>query len=146
MKRYALLTLSCLTGCVPYPIYKTLQPGAAISVRDDTGQPMAQAEVTLISGAYPTYRQGKFRQIQLTDMRGLASFDKRKQWQMQMLGQPAREAYFWNWCVRKEGYRTYTTDYGDGKAFQTPMVLRMEPGLSTPCPAPQPYGWYGVEM
>ncbi|MGV8295205.1 hypothetical protein ACV36C_40900, partial [Pseudomonas aeruginosa] len=45
--------LSALPGCVPYPTYKTLQPRAAITVQDETGQPLATARVVLIAGAYP---------------------------------------------------------------------------------------------
>ena len=48
-----LLATALLSGCVPYPVYKTLQPAATATIQDSQGEPIAGAAVTLISSAYP---------------------------------------------------------------------------------------------
>ena len=80
-----LLRLGCaaaftlaLSGCIPYPAHKTLQPQSAITVQDEAGRPVADARVVLIAAAYP-YGYDRFRNEQRTDAEGRASFEARHQ-------------------------------------------------------------------
>src|SRR5437016_2693047 len=42
-----------LPACVPFPVYKTLQPAAKITVLDDRRAPVEAATVMLMAGSYP---------------------------------------------------------------------------------------------
>jgi len=129
------ISLISLPGCVPYPIYKTLQPSASATVLDQMNQPLFQAEVMLISYAYP-YGFEKNREMKETINDGTTSFTSSRQWRMESLMIHGSEVYFWNWCVRKEGYRTYLTTYRSSQDFQSNIIVHLEQGISSPCPKP----------
>ena len=121
-----LSVLPLLGGCLPYPIYKTLQPAAQIKVQDISGHPLAGAKVTLIATAYP-YGREKSRETQVTDANGIAKFIGRSEWRAETLMIHGAEEYVWRWCVEKEGYETVKgEDVAKGG-----VVLRM--GESSPC-------------
>jgi hypothetical protein len=128
-----LLATVTLSGCAPYPIYKTLQPAAQITVLDHANQPLPMAQATLVSNAYP-YGREKTRETKATRDDGSASFDAVREWRIETLMIHGAEVYFWNWCVRKEGYVTYLTGNGSSTIFKDKLVVRLEPGESTPCP------------
>jgi outer membrane murein-binding lipoprotein Lpp len=122
-----------LSGCVPYPIYKTLQPAAQVTVLNATNQPLQQAEVTLISNAYP-YGDEKGRATKPTQADGTTSFDSVREWRTEVVMLHGAEVFFWNWCIRKEGYVTYLTSHSSSKEFESNLVVRLEPGVSSQCP------------
>lgn len=127
--------LSALPGCVPYPTYKTLQPRAAITVQDETGQPLANARVVLIAGAYP-YGYDRYRVEQRTGADGRAGFEARHEWRVEVLAIHGSELFFWNWCVEKPGYETYATHDRNADAFDPKAVVQLKPGVSQTCDNP----------
>jgi len=130
-----LLATALLSGCVPYPVYKTLQPAATATIQDSQGEPIAGAAVTLISSAYP-YGWEKSRETQFSTEEGVAEFSSQREWRVEALALHGRELYFWNWCVEKEGFETFSTALGDAADFQTEPVVLLEAGQSTPCLEP----------
>lgn len=123
-----------MSACVPYPIYKTLQPAARVTVVDQNNAPLANAEVTLIAGAYP-YGREKARVAKFTDERGSARFDAVREMRVETMMLHGAEDYFWNWCVRKEGYATYRTRDRSSADFQPVLRVQMTPGRNEACPA-----------
>lgn len=124
-----------LAGCVPYPVYKTLQPAAVITVLDEASQPLADARVVLIAAAYP-YGFDRFRSEKRTSADGRAQFDSRHEWRMEVLAIHGSEVFFWNWCVEKTGYETYATQDGNADNFDNNPVIRLKPGESRSCNNP----------
>lgn len=122
------------TACIPYPVYKTLQPSTRVTVVDQDNVPLAQAEVTLISSAYP-YGGEKTRVARVTDDKGSAAFDSVREMRVETLMIHGAEEYYWNWCVRKEGYATYFTRHGGSDDFESAPRVKLVPGPSQPCPA-----------
>ena len=129
------LAIISLCGCVPYPVNKTLQPAAQVTVRDRMHQPLAAAEVTLIASAYP-YGFEKSRTTKDTAVDGTAAFDSIREWRAESLMIHGAEEYFWNWCVRKTGYATYVTAHRSARDFQGKLAIELAQGESTPCPQP----------
>jgi hypothetical protein len=132
MRLASIALLLSVTGCVPYPIYKTLQPEAKAIVRDHTARPVPGAKVTLIASAYP-YGREKSRETKETDASGVASFSSRKEWRMEVLMIHGWEEYFWNWCIEKPGFQTYETAFGSQKKFGLESVFVLTEGASVPC-------------
>lgn len=130
------LAITCaavsLAGCVPYPVYKTLQPAAKATVLDGAGKPMAGAEVTLIANASP-YGFEKSRVIRRTDSDGVAQFAAVRELRIESLMIHGVTVFVWSWCVRKPGYLTYRTAHGDARKFERNLVVRLRPGRSAPC-------------
>lgn len=126
-----LLTLA-LGGCVPYPVYKTLQPEASLAVFDEQGQPLAETQVLLIASAWP-YGTERKRNAALSDTQGQARFEKIAEWRVESLMLHGAEHYFWNWCVQRPGYLTWHTGEGDLR-FEPRQSVRLHPGVSSPCP------------
>lgn len=131
----AVFTLA-LSGCVPYPTYKTLQPQSAITVRDEAGRPVADARVVLIAGAYP-YGYDRSRNEARTDADGRARFEARREWRVEALAIHGAEVFFWNWCVEKAGYATYATHDRNADAFDPQPQIHLQAGASTTCDNPQ---------
>ena len=132
MKLWVIFCAVLLSGCIPYPVNKTLQPEAEIAVNDGNGKPVAGARVHLISSAYP-YGFEKSRAEAQTDRAGRASFAKVKEWRMEALMIHGAEVYFWNWCVEKESYETHITSWGNGDDFRSRYEVALQPGVSTSC-------------
>lgn len=128
-----LLSTAFVTACVSYPVYKTLQPSARITVLDKQGNALSQAEATLISSSYP-YGFEKRRETIDTDSSGTAEFEVKREWGTESLMIHGVEVFFWNWCARKDGYITYFTAHKSQDTFQKSLVIRLEPGESKPCP------------
>lgn len=126
-----LSVLAC--GCVPYPVYKTLQPAAKATIRDDEGKPVPGASVTLVASAHP-YGREKSRETQVTAGDGVAAFPLRREWRTEVLAVHGWEEYFWNWCARKEGFETFSTAHTSASAFTAEPVIVLKAGLSKPCP------------
>lgn len=127
------LAIAFVSACVPYPIYKTLQPSAQVTVLSQASQPLPTAEATLVSNAYP-YGWEKHRETKETLADGTATFDSMREWRAEVLMIHGAEVFFWNWCVRKEGYVTYLTANRSAEDFRDNLVVRLEPGKSAPCP------------
>lgn len=130
----AAIAAMSLTACVPYPIYKTLQPAAQVTVLDEADHPLPQAEVTLIASAYP-YGFEKTRETKNSASDGIANFASAREWRAESMMIHGAEAYFWNWCIRKDGYVTFLTDTRDGDKFTSKLIVHMKRGQSTACPA-----------
>ena len=136
MKWIAILAMLVLGGCVVfYPVYKTLQPQLEITVVDDQKEPVHGAKVALISSSYP-YGDEKSRDVQTTDTKGVANFQKRSEWRVEALMIHGIEDFFWNWCVEKEGFATYETKNGDGEIPRSKILIELEPGKSEECTVP----------
>lgn len=134
MKPVPLVLTICLTGMLAgcYPIYKTLQPSARVTVVDERGKPIEGAEVILITSSYP-YGHERRREAQMTDRRGVAEFSSRSEWRGETLMLHGIEDFFWNWCVLKPGFSTHrTTDVSDDR-FDRQPAIRLSPGSSSDC-------------
>lgn len=133
MKLAALAVLSAtvlVSGCGPYPIYKTLQPAARITVRDQASQPVRGAEAILISRTRNGLLHETMRTTKQTVADGTASFESVSEWQIETTMLHGATDYGWHWCVRKEGYLTFNSE----EEFKRDLSLVLAPGLSTPCP------------
>jgi len=126
------LILFALAGCVPYPIYKTLQPSAVVTVRDSHSRPLEGAEVTLISEARPSFPKEKSRETKKTDAQGLAQFESRNEWRVEILALHGREEYSWHWCIQKPGFVTYKSEYKPELPSSDSTFILSE-GESTSC-------------
>jgi len=123
-----------VTGCVPFPTYKTLLPESSMTVVDPAGVPIDFASVQLISSSYP-YGYEKFRVITKTSPSGKARFAKIKQWRIEApLMMHGAEHFFWNWCISKEGYKTFQTRYTSSTEFDNSPFITLYPGNSKACP------------
>ena len=127
-----LFLLPLLTGCIPYPIYKTLQPEAQITVTDQDNKPLSGASVTLISSYYP-YGHEDFRETRYTNALGQEEFSGKREWRIEMMFLHGWTEYFWNWCVEKPGYATYETLLNSASKFDEDAKVTLKPGNSTPC-------------
>jgi hypothetical protein len=99
------LLLSSLTeaACF-YPIHKTIQPAAEITVIDEMNVPIEGASVALIAGYNPHGWLTREIDSKTTDQNGRATFERRGEWQREnpFLMHGVRY-YFWDWSVRKRG-------------------------------------------
>jgi hypothetical protein len=136
---FALAAATLMSGCVPYPVYKKLQPAAKATVRGAANEPLEQAEVTLISSAHP-YGFEQHRQMKKTLADGTATFDARREMRVEVMVIHGWQEFFWNWCVRKEGYTTYLTRHNGAADFQENLFVQLQPGVTTPCPLPNTLG------
>jgi hypothetical protein len=135
MKWVAILAILVLGGCVPFPVYKTLQPQLEITVVDDQNEPIHGAIVALISSSNP-YGEEKSREVRLTHRKGGAKFQRRSEWRIEVLIIHGIEDFFWNWCIEKEGFLTYETQYGDDEILRRNTLIELEPGKSEACAVP----------
>ena len=131
----AVATAVLLAGCVPYPIYKTLQPSARVTVFDAASQPIGRARVTLISNSYP-YGREKSRESKETDGNGVVSFEARSEWRTEVFFIHGAEVFFWNWCIEQPGFVTHSTANSSPNVFVPELAIRLEAGESKPCPNP----------
>ena len=131
----ALLATVLVTGCVPYPVYKTLQPAASVTVLGPDQQPLANAEATLVARAHPS-RFEQRRDTKLTLADGTARFDAVRELRVEVTAIHGSLEFYWNWCIRKDGYVTYRTHSSASDDFLSKLVVRLEPGQSIACPAP----------
>lgn len=122
-----------LAGCIPYPVYKTLQPEATLTVLDESSSPVVGAEVQLVANAYP-YGWERSREIRMTEADGVARFESHRQWRVESLMLHGFQVFFWNWCVRRDGYASFFTAYGDASEFKNVLTVQLVPGVSTRCP------------
>ena len=125
-----LISAAMLTAC--YPIHKTLQPAATVTVRDQGRQPIPGARVTLITNYYPYGREFS-RDSVLTDSVGVAHFVRRAEWQTEVLMIHGAKIYFWNWCVERPGFATFDTGKRPRSNFDPVPTVTLSPGPSTPC-------------
>ena len=133
MKLAALAILSAtvlVTGCAPYPIYKTMQPAARVTVRDQASQPVREAEATIISRSKNNLRYESMRTTKQTMADGTAAFESVSEWRVENTMLHGATDYGWHWCVRKDGYVTFNSK----EEFDRNLSLVLAPGLSTPCP------------
>lgn len=120
-----------VSGCV-YPVHKTLQPAAEVKVVDANQQPISGASVTLVSNTYASGFE-KTRVERRTDGHGQAEFQAKKEWRREVLFLHGREAFFWNICAQKTGYKTFRSDNLSVDDFSSPRTIRLTPGTSSSC-------------
>ncbi|WP_440224821.1 hypothetical protein ACQQ2N_06175 [Dokdonella sp. MW10] len=138
--RSALLGVALLTsGCIPYPVYKTLQPRSTVVVTDESRRPIEDATVQLVASSNP-YNRERSRVSDTTDEHGVATFDAKKEWRVEAIVLHGAEFYYWNWCVTKAGYKTFATSNGGGQRVQRKQTFTLVEGESTECPR---YGYGG---
>lgn len=123
---------SLISGCVPYPVYKTMQPDAQATVLDENSQPLGDARVVLISSTYP-YGREQFRNETRSAADGSATFKALKEWRAESMMIHGAQVYFWNWCVEKAGYETYQTLDRDAALFNHKPQIPLRPGESRSC-------------
>jgi hypothetical protein len=126
-----LVSTALMAGCVPYPVYKKLQPAAMVTVRTAGNVPLAGAEVALITRAHPTTLERHDTKMTAAD--GSASFAGKREMTVEVMVIHGSLDYYWNWCVRKEGYATFKTIYNSSDDFPAKMNVVLQPGASTPC-------------
>jgi hypothetical protein len=119
------------TGCVPYPVYKTLQPASQITVLDERQRPVEGATVALITNFNPYGHETA--QVKVTDRHGTVSFEQRDEWQQESLMMHGARFYFWNWCVQKPGFVTYETGGRSGNKFEAQASVQLAAGRSASC-------------
>ena len=119
-----------LSGCVLYPVRKTLQPSATVSVVLPDGQPAEGVSVTLIASSHP-YAREKFRTEVLTGRTGIARFPGISDWRFESMMMHGAEIFFWDWCVRRDGYATIETSRGN--TFERNARFTLAPGVSSEC-------------
>jgi len=122
-----------LSGCVPYPVYKELQPATRVRVVDPAGRAVAGASVVLLSNAYP-YGREQHRETRATDASGVVSFDGRHEWRVEWLVIHGSQQFFWNRCVAKPGYTTHLTEHRSAEKFETDPTVVLGAGVSSACP------------
>lgn len=129
--RYVALfcALLMLTAC-PYPVYKTLQPSAKIVVVDAEQQPVASANVVLITRVHPT--PDRLYDAKLTNAQGVAQFLAKREVQVETTFLHGALEYQWRWCIEKQGYQTVNLSHVD-----TDIVVTMAEGESKPCEVQQ---------
>lgn len=103
MKLLTLTITLLLSGCVVYPINKTLQPEAEILVTEVEGKPIQDAWVSLISSSYP-YGFEQMRKVGKTSDRGEASFPEMKEWRTESLMIHGANVFFWILVRRKSRF------------------------------------------
>lgn len=131
MERFVILiALLYLSGC--YPVYKTLQPTTTFVVVDEDNRPIKDAEVMLISSAYP-YGREKSRMGKITDGHGKVHFDSMHEFRVENLMLHGREEFFWNWCVRKSGYETNHSNHTGRDNFSSEQSVTLIKGNSQTC-------------
>ena len=122
-----------LSGCVPYPAYKLVQPEASVTVLDEVHRPVLDARVVLVTQAVPGRRDERSRSELRADENGKASFEARHEWQAESLMMHGRQFYYWNWCVEKPGYETFSTSYGNAESFDAYPEVSLKKGASLSC-------------
>ncbi len=129
MIKYLFSTIFILSfsGCF-YPIYKTIQPKSKIVVTDIDGAPIENAKVYLVSNAMP-YERLKSIELKETNSMGIAKFDKIREWRIEALWIHGADVYYWNLCIKKDGYKTVSTRI---KMSKKHIILK--DGNSTECP------------
>ncbi len=134
MSKCVSLVVLCflISACLAYPINKRIQPKATIEVVDEAGEPVRNAEVHLVASSHPHPRE-EFRMIKKTRNTGLLKFPEIKEWRIESLNIHGIAYYFWHWCVRKNGYETEHTHYGD-LSFSKKMKVVLKEGVSSECP------------
>jgi len=128
-----LFAIGSLTGCIPYPVHKTLQLSSEVKVIDSNKTPIEGAKVILISSSYP-YGFEKTREIKNTDMKGKAVFKSKKEWRVEAIMLHGAEFFFWNWCVHKQGFETILTSNLSSNEFENKPTFMLKRGKSTACP------------
>jgi hypothetical protein len=124
MQWLTLLIFLSLTGCIPYPIYKKIQPEASMQVTDPGNKPLSGAIVTLISSSYP-YGWEEFRETRYTNALGQVEFTGRREWRIEMMALHGWKEYFWNWRVEMPGYATYETRYNSADEFDEEAKVKL---------------------
>ena len=119
-----LIFVLLISGCV-YPIYKTLQPGSVVTVKDTAGSPVQDATVTMMSISKPSGIR-TLRDTQVTNAQGQAIFDRRSEWRAEAMMMHGSEEFSWDVCVEKQGYLTASSANG--------LTVTLEHGVSSPCP------------
>jgi Bacterial Ig-like domain (group 1) len=133
MHRVIIISAICLaTGCVPYPIYKTLQPAATVTVRDAASNPLAGVSVTLTADARPSWREKSHETVK-TNAQGIATFESKKEWRTEVFFIHGAEQFFWSWCVERPGYATYISYNEPIETFSDELTIVLSPGESKPC-------------
>ena len=130
--RVALLAActSLASACVPYPVYKTLQPEVDAKVVDAAGAPVAQARVTLVVRAHPA--PGVLSApVAVADAQGAVHFDAVREWRVEVMALHGALDYYWSLCAAAPGYRTIEVPVQDGGVQR----LTLKPGIQVECPA-----------
>ena len=127
--------LVLVSGCVPYPVYKTLQPESEVVVRSEAGEPVQGASVHLIANSYP-YGWERSRTVKTTDGSGAVRFSKEAEWRIEAIALHGAQIFVWNWCVCKPGFETQVTAYQSGREFVRNLEVTLRKGEETPCPEP----------
>ena len=124
--------IAAVSGCVPYPVIKQLQPATEVRVTDNAGHPLPGAQVTLIAEFDP-YRQEHHRDTLPTDAEGRVHFDSRHELRMEAMMLHGWTEFFWNLCITQSGYVTAETVFSAGSDWQPRFDFALQPGVSTPC-------------
>ena len=120
-----------LSGCVPYPAYKLVQPEASATILDEQRRPLPDARVVLVIRAHPSQLDEHVEKQTSDD--GKASFEARHEWQTESLMIHGRHFYYWNWCVEKPGYETFSTSYDKAESFDAYPEVSLKKGASLSC-------------
>ena len=128
----ALAAAAAATGCVPYPVIKTLQPATEVRVTDNAGQPLPGVDVSLIATMYPMHLE-HHRETRQTDAQGLVQFDSSHDLRVESLMLHGSVEFYWDLCITQQGYATVETSYGASHAWPSQFDFVMQPGDPTPC-------------
>jgi hypothetical protein len=90
--------------------------------------------VTLISTTHPD-GYVRSRDTLETGPDGIARFRGKRGLRIEWLFLHRGPVYFWNWCVAKEGFVTYSTSGPRTKVFADESMVVLRRGASRSCPA-----------
>jgi len=125
-----------LSGCVPYPSYKLVQPEASATILDEQHRPLPDARVVLVTRAHVSVQDDR-SELRTSDD-GKVSFEAHHEWQAESLMIHGRKFYYWNWCVEKPGYETFSTSYNSAEDFNAHPEVSLKPGVSRSCDSVPP--------
>jgi len=134
VRALVLLLGIALCGCVPFPSYRTARPEVLLAIRDARQRPIEGARVTLVSTEPPWGAVKSSAEVR-TGADGVARFDAQRELRVEVMFLYRGPIRFWNWCVEKEGFVTFSTDGPRTKVFPDESLVVLRPGPSKACPA-----------
>jgi hypothetical protein len=130
MKLILPLSVIALTACMPVRI--TRSPEVNVIVMDVDDKPIESASVSLIIRAYPYGRYIDHLSF-VTDKNGEVSFDKDNEWVIQLLVMHGMISYFWDLCVKKDGYSAKLVEHRSKKELSNSVNVVLTGGSGSDC-------------
>jgi hypothetical protein len=121
-----------LAGCLPYPVYKRIQPEIVVRVVDAAGQPIPDARLVLLTRAHPAPPIRIVTEAS-TNAAGEARFESHREWQVEVNFIHGSLEYYWTLCVTHAGYANLYVHGPERFSGNSPTELVMQPGTASTC-------------